>query len=275
MEKQSRVVVITGASGGIGEAAARAFHANGDVVVLASRNREKLEMISASLPGSFVIATDLSDEESAKRLVSATIEKCGRLDVLVCNAASIIVSPALEVTSEDLLSTFRTNVIGHMVLTQEAIKVMKPRGGGNIINVGSPGFMMGIPFYAPYVTSKAAFSAWTRTLQAELTDEHIYISEYFPGYIRTDSAPVSRIGDIPQDFLMEEKTDFISKYFTRPQSPETVARHLVRISLKPKTLTYSGFTVNLGAWIALFPSFRLKLARGMAENARKKLNKQR
>ena len=71
---------------------------------------------------------------------------------------------------------------------------------------------------------------------------------------------------------MEKKSDFISEYFTRPQEPETVAGHLYKLSIKPKTLTYSGFTVKLGAWIALFPSFRLKLARGMADTARKKLN---
>lgn len=274
MDKSTRVVVITGASGGIGAETARVFHSHGDQVVIASRNRKKLELVASGLPGVVVIPTDLSDEASVKALVSETLRMFGRIDVLVNNAASIIVSPIESVTPEDLLTTFRTNLVGHMILTLETLKNMRQQGGGHIINVGSPGFMMGIPFYTPYVTSKAAFSAWTRTLQAELTDEHIYISEYFPGYVRTDSAPESRIGDIQQDFLMEEKTGFLSKYFTSPQSPVTIAKQLYRLAARPKTLTYSSFTVQLGAWIALFPSFRLKLARGMAETARKKLNKQ-
>ena len=69
MEKSSRVVLITGASGGIGQATAKVFHAHGDQVVLVSRNREKLEMIASQLPGTIIIPTDLSDEAAARDLV--------------------------------------------------------------------------------------------------------------------------------------------------------------------------------------------------------------
>jgi short-subunit dehydrogenase len=130
--------------------------------------------------------------------------------------------------------------------------------------------MMGIPFYAPYVCSKAAFSAWTRTIQAEFGGTNIVVSEYFPGYVRTDSRPESRIGEVEQDFLISEKQNAITRYFTKPQSPEEIARQLVKLAQRPKPLTYSSLSVRIGAWIALFPSFRLNLSKEMAATARRK-----
>jgi len=131
---------------------------------------------------------------------------------------------------------------------------------------------LGIPFYAPYVCSKAAFSAWTRTIQAEWAGSEIMVSEYYPGYIRTDSLPVSRIGSVEQDLLMEEKQNFIAALFTRSRTPEDVARHMVGLVKNPRTLTYSDFTVRLGAWISNLAGFRLALAVQMAKTARKKKN---
>jgi short-subunit dehydrogenase len=132
--------------------------------------------------------------------------------------------------------------------------------------------MMGIPFYAPYVCSKAAFSAWTRTIQAEWAGSEIVVSEYFPGYIKTDSKPDSRIGNIEQDFLMEKKPGFLLRNFASPKTPKHVAAHLIKLAKRPRTLMYSDFSTHLGAFISNFPGFRLSLARNMAEIARKKLN---
>jgi short-subunit dehydrogenase len=132
--------------------------------------------------------------------------------------------------------------------------------------------MMGIPFYAPYVCSKAAFSAWTRTLQSEWAGSEVLVSEYFPGYIKTDSKPESRIGDVGQDLLMEEKQNFLTRTFAKPKTPGDVARQLVKLAKKPKILTYSGAGVHIGAFISNFAAFRLSLATQMAKTARKKLN---
>ncbi|MEI7662057.1 MAG: SDR family oxidoreductase, partial [Bacteroidota bacterium] len=135
-----------------------------------------------------------------------------------------------------------------------------------------PGFMMGIPFYAPYVCSKAALSAWTRTIQAEWAGSGITVSEYFPGYISTDSLPDSRLGSIEQDFLMTTEQNFIARMFTKPKTPEHVARQLVRLVIKPKTLVYSDIGVQIGAFISNISGFRLAIARQMAKTARRKKN---
>jgi NAD(P)-dependent dehydrogenase (short-subunit alcohol dehydrogenase family) len=272
MNLQGKVVLITGASGGIGEAAALAFSKEGCRVAVASRRAEKLELIARQMTDSLVIAVDLSDVSAAIKMIDRVVEHYGRIDILINNAASIIVSPAETVATEDLIHAFTVNMAAPAAATQQAIKYMKKNEGGQIINLGSPGFMMGIPFYAPYVCSKAAFSAWTRTIQAEWAGSDIKVSEYFPGYIKTDSKPDSRIGDVEQDFLMEKKPGFLIRTFASPKTPAHVAAHLVKLAKCPRTLMYSDLSTQIGAFISNFPGFRLSLARNMAANARKKLN---
>ena len=131
--------------------------------------------------------------------------------------------------------------------------------------------MMGVPFYATYVCSKAALSAYTRTIQAEWAGTGIIVSEYFPGYIGGTSVPVSRIGDIEQDLLMSPKQNFITRVFAKPKTPEDVARDLVNLAEQPKILMYSSFAVKIGAFISNISPFRLKIASQMAETARENL----
>jgi NAD(P)-dependent dehydrogenase (short-subunit alcohol dehydrogenase family) len=267
-----KIILITGASSGIGAATALACAAAGAKVAMAARRREKLEDLAKRMNGALVITTDLSSESSAREMVRSVVACFGRIDVLINNAASIIVAKSDSVKPADLVSAFTTNLVAPVAATQEAILFMRQQGGGHIINVGSPGFMMGIPFYAPYVCSKAAFSAWTRTIQAEWAGTEIIVSEYFPGYIKTDSPPDSRLGTIDQDFLMAEQQNLVARIFTKPKSPEQVARQLVKLIIKPKTLVYSDFSVKLGAFISNIPGFRLNIARQLAKNAREKTN---
>ncbi|MFZ4521513.1 MAG: SDR family NAD(P)-dependent oxidoreductase [Bacteroidales bacterium] len=268
----NKVILITGASAGIGAATAMALDAAGAKVAIAARRKEKLVKLAERMNNPLVLAVDLSDENAARDMVQRVVERYGRIDVLINNAASIIVSKADTVNPSDLLKALTTNLIAPVVATQEAVRFMRAQGGGHIVNIGSPGFMMGIPFYAPYVCSKAAFSAWTRTIQAEWAGTEISVSEYFPGYIKTDSLPESRLGNIDQDFLMADRQNFIAALFTKPKTPDDVARHIVKLILKPRTLVYSDFSVKIGAFISNVPGFRLNIARQLASNARKKKN---
>jgi NAD(P)-dependent dehydrogenase (short-subunit alcohol dehydrogenase family) len=267
---KDKIVLITGSSTGIGAATSKVFDQAGARLAIAARRREKLEEVARELHDVFILETDLSDESKVTEMVDATIRHFGRIDILINNAAAIIVSPAEDVTSIDLIQAFKTNLVAPVIASRRAIQFMKANGGGHMINVGSPGFMMGIPFYAPYVCSKAAFSAWTRTLQAELAGTNIEVSEYFPGYVRTDSRPESRMGEVEQDFLMSDKQNAVARYFSKPQTPGEIARQLLKLAQHPKPLTYSSVSVRIGAWIALFSSFRLNLAKEMAETARRK-----
>ena len=114
-------------------------------------------------------------------------------------------------------------------------------------------------------------SGWTRTMQAEWAGTEIRVSEYFPGYIRTDSPAESARGPGPQDTIIDPEQNFITRFFTRPRTPEHVARQLLRLVERPRPLVYSSFLTALGAWIALFPGRRLAIAAGMARAGRKRL----
>ena len=266
----NKVILLTGASSGIGAATALALDAAGAKVAIAARRKEKLDAMAARMHSPLVLTVDLAAAGASVEMVRKVVDHFGRIDVLINCAASIIVAKSDNVKPADLLTAFTTNLIAPVAATQEAIRFMRRQGGGHIINIGSPGFMMGIPFYAPYVCSKAAFSAWTRTIQAEWAGTEIIVSEYFPGYIRTDSPPDSRLGNIGQDFLMAERQNFLAKLFTKPKSPEDVAAQLVKLVLEPKTLVYSDIGVKIGAFISNIPGFRLNIARQLAENARRK-----
>lgn len=268
---RDKVVLITGASGGIGEAAALAFGNEGAKIVLVSRRKEKLEAIASRLNDAFVIQADLCDPQEAVRMIDETVRRYGRLDILINNAACIIVAHSEEVRQEDLVKAFQTNLVAPVVASQCALKYFNRQGNGHIINIGSPGFMMGIPFYSPYVCSKAALSAWTRTIQAEWAGSGIQISEYFPGYIKTDSAPESRIGEVPQDLLMSDKQNFLTRVFAKPKTAESVAKDLVKLALKPRLLMHSGTGVKIGTFISNLPSFRFSIARQMAVTAKQKM----
>lgn len=270
----NKIVIITGASGGIGQATAKAFSHAGARVVLVARRRELLEELALKLKDAYVIQADLSLEEDCRKMIDLTISHYGRIDILINNAASIIVSSSETVGRKDLLGAFTTNLLGPVTATQEVIPHMLKQGGGHIINIGSPGFMMGIPYYSPYVCSKAAFSAWTRTIQSEWKGSNIIVSEYFPGYIKTDSKPESRMGDIEQDLLMNNEQNFITRLFAKPQDPNDVAKQLVKLALKPAILVYSDFSTKIGAFISNISSFRLSIAAQMAATVRKKMNLQ-
>lgn len=267
-----KIILITGASGGIGAASALAFDRQGARVAITSRSKDKLEEIGTRMKDPLIIIADITDPVQCHGMIKKVVEHFGRIDILVNNAASIIVAKSDVVESRDLQKAFTTNLIAPVILTQDAIIHMRKQGKGQIINIGSPGFMMGIPFYSPYVCSKAGLSAWTRTIQAEWTGTEITVCEYFPGYIKTDSKPESRIGEVDQDFLMTNKQNFITKWFTKPKKPEDVANDLVRLILHPRPLMYSDLSVRIGAFISNIPKFRLTIAKQMAATARKKKN---
>jgi NAD(P)-dependent dehydrogenase (short-subunit alcohol dehydrogenase family) len=272
MKVWGSVVLITGASSGIGRAAAFAFDRAGARVAMAARRRERLEDNAAKMHNPLVVPADLSDTEQARSMVERVIGHYGRIDVLINNAATIIVSPAAEVRTEDLVRSFMANLAGPVAAANRAAEQMRLQGGGHIINVGSPGFMIGIPYYLPYVCSKAAMSAWTRTIQAEWHRTGIEVSEYFPGYIDTGSPAESADGPVAQDLVIDPDQNPVARFFTRPKTPESVALQLVRLVERPRSLVCSGFMVGVGSFLSNIPAVRLSIARNMAEAVRKRLS---
>jgi NAD(P)-dependent dehydrogenase (short-subunit alcohol dehydrogenase family) len=267
-----KAVLVTGASSGIGRAIAIEFDRAGAHVAIASRRIENLKETALMMNSPLVIQTDMSDPGQARSMIDKTAAHFGRIDILINNAASIIVSRADELTPEEINESIAVNLTGPLIAIQRAVYYMRKQGHGHIINVGSPGFMLGIPLYGAYAASKAAFSGLTRTMQAEWNGECVYVSEYYPGYIKTDSPANSRSGPVAQDSLIDPDQNPVMKFFTRPKTPGDAAKQIVKLAENPSPLVWSGFTVKLGAFLSLLPGMRISMSSALARVIRKKLN---
>ncbi len=271
MTPYGAVVLITGASRGIGAATAEAFDRAGARVALAARSKDGLEKVAGRMKDALVVPTDISDLAQARTMVERTVAHFGRLDVLINNAAAIQVTRSDKLDAAATRALMETNFIGPMVATQVAAAAMRESGGGQIINVGSVGYLLGLPMMASYVASKAALSGWTRAMQAEWVDSDITVTEFFPGYVETGSQPESDLGELGRDFFGDPNQSALAKMLVREQRPEEIARMLVECVRNPKSTAYSSPTIRLVAFLGLFSRIRVFLGSRMASRMRARL----
>lgn len=188
-----KVAVVTGASRGIGRAIAETLAGAGAKVALASRKQEALDEVAESIRetggAAVAIAAHNGDKAALQALVSGTIERFGRLDILVNNAATNPHFGAiLEADDSYWRKTIDVNLMGNVWLSQAAVRHMRAGGGGKIINIASivglnPGRDQGI-----YSVTKAGLISLTKTLSIELGPDNIQVNALAPGLIKTQFA---------------------------------------------------------------------------------------
>ncbi len=146
VDLEGKVVIVTGASSGIGAALSRGFSKAGARVTLAARRREKLEATAAECPGDYLAVTaDVTNPQGRRDILEKTLERWGRLDILVNNAGIGAYGDFLDTTEEQWRSLFEINLFAPVLLTREALKIMQTQGEGLIINLASIGGSAG-PF---------------------------------------------------------------------------------------------------------------------------------
>ena len=169
------MVVITGASSGIGRAAARRLARRGSALALCARSPEPLAEIAAECEagGAEVLyrALDVADEEAVEGLAAATVERFGRLDVWVNNAGTIAYGPFEEIPSEVFRQIIETNLMGQMHGARAALRRFRRQGSGVLINMSSVWGRVSTPQVTPYIVSKNAVRAFSECLAGELDDE--------------------------------------------------------------------------------------------------------
>ncbi len=188
MRFENKVVLVTGSSSGIGEETARLFAAEGALVVVNSSNSVTAgEAVAASLPGAIYVQADISDAAASARLVDATIEHHGRLDVLVNNAGVTEVIPHADldaVTDEIFTRILDVNVLGTFRLTKLAMPHLRASGDGSVVNVTSLAGLRPTGSSVPYAASKAALNHLT-VLLANVCGPEVRVNAVAPGLIRT------------------------------------------------------------------------------------------
>jgi len=184
-----RVAIVTGASTGIGLAIAKAFAAEGAKTVLAARSRDKLQAaadaIRANGGEAMAIATDVTKENQVAVLFSGAVEAYGRVDILVNNAGIAVPDAVENLSLEDWQRVIDVNVTGAFLCAREAFRLMKPQGGGRIINIGSISAKVPRHKSAAYTTSKFALEGLTRSLALDGRAYGIAVSVLQPGNTET------------------------------------------------------------------------------------------
>ncbi len=268
MHPYDSVVLITGASRGIGAAAAEAFDRAGSKVALAGPDRDGLERVAAGLTGAFVVPTDLSQVEDCEAMVRRTVEHFGRIDVLVNNAAINSVMSSDRLGARDIHAAMDTNFIGPMAATREAVREMRRQGRGQVINISAAGYLLGMPSMAPYGASKAAFSSWTRAMQAEWAGTEIIVTEFFMGYVQPEASPgLDEADDVAMPAQDLPRTPWASFLF-RAQTPGQVAQGIVDCVREPRPTVYSSPSVRLIATLGLFARLRVPVASSLGRTMR-------
>jgi len=189
MQITGRVAIVTGASSGIGRETARELVSKGVHVVLASRNRGKLERLAldlVALPGrTLVVPTDVTERLAVEALVRRTAEEFGAIDILVNNAGSGLFAPIAGGSIENMHRLFNVNFWGAVHCIQAAVPYMQAQHRGHIVNVSSVAGHLSPPLMGVYSASKFALRAVSDALRVELASAGIGVSTIYPGLTET------------------------------------------------------------------------------------------
>ena len=181
-----KTVLVTGATGGIGESIAKALHANGATVGISGRNEEKLSALASALGERVhVLAADLSSEDAIKDLVKRADEAMGQIDILVNNAGLTRDGLSMRMSGADWQDVLDVNLTAPFKLAQAVQRGMMKRRSGRVINISSVVGVTGNPGQCNYVASKAGMIGWSKAMAAEVASRGITVNCIAPGFIAT------------------------------------------------------------------------------------------
>ncbi len=244
---KDKVAVVTGASQGIGRETALALAAAGAKVAAAARNEEKLAALVSEIAAAggeaLAVKLDVADAEQVKTGFKRVVEKFGRLDILVNNAAITRDGLAMRMKVEDWEAVLRTNLTGAHLCIQQALPTMMRARAGRIINLASVVAQMGNAGQANYVAAKAGLIGLTKAIAIEIASRNITVNAVAPGFIET---PMT---DVLGDKVKEELKARIP--LGRMGSPRDVAAAIVFLaSDEAGYITGHVLDVNGGMYLA-------------------------
>jgi NADP-dependent 3-hydroxy acid dehydrogenase YdfG len=215
MQIQDAVVVITGASSGIGAATARAAARAGARVVLAARREERIQELAAELGGGAIaVRCDVTDRAQVDALARAALDAFGRIDVLVNNAGQGFQADIERIDLDDLRAVLELNLVAPLAMMQAVLPTMRAQGAGAIVNVSSGTTFADVPGTGGYVASKIALERLSAIARAELEGTGVVVSTLIPFATQTEFMTSIRAGRAAAEAMTAGATF---------DTPETVA----------------------------------------------------
>ena len=248
MDFKNKVVVITGASSGIGEASAIQFAKKGANIVLVARRKEKLFVVEKKISKfnvkTLVCTCDVSQKSQVKQMTENVLDKFGRVDVLVNNAGFVIYGKINDLTIEEIESQMETNYFGMVYCIKNFLPVMLEQNFGHIVNVASVGASFSLPGIASYCATKFAMLGFSEGLKHELHGTDIGVTVVSPIMVRTN------LFDHPSFENFTKRATGISL------SPETVAKAVVKAANSRRLEIVVPSVTRAGIWAKhTFPFF--------------------
>ncbi|XP_011159318.1 dehydrogenase/reductase SDR family protein 7-like [Solenopsis invicta] len=266
----NKVVMITGASSGLGEALAHTFYSFGCRIILVSRRKEELERVKNDLMNThqtvptyppIVLQLDLTDINNLKDEVSKAIMVHGRIDILINNAGISYRGEVINTNVDIDIKVMLTNYFSQIALTKIVLPYMIKQQSGHIVAISSVQGRIAIPFRSAYAASKHALQAWYDTARAELSNENIKFTVVNPGYIKTSLSLNALTGSGQVYGIMDKNTE--SGF-----QPKYVAERILKSVLKQeKEVTIAPFSPKCAIVLrTLFPSLYFWIMQKRARN---------
>ena len=232
MRFQGKVVAVTGAAAGIGEAAALAFAREGASVVLVDRDPQQGERVAQALQKdghpALLVLTDVSNEADVRAMVDRVVERWGRLDILVNNAGIYLQGDVTQASAGDWESILGVNLTGAFLCTKYAVPIMVKHGEGVVVNVASEAGLVGIKGQVAYNVSKAGMIALTRSCAVDLVERGIRVNCVCPG---TTDTPLVReaVSRAPDPAAARRRLESI-RPLNRLGTPEEIASAILYLA---------------------------------------------
>lgn len=251
---QNKRIWITGASSGIGEALAKALARQGAHLILSARKEAELHRVAADCVGAASVAVvplDLSKHAEIAEIAAKTLQKNGKIDLLINNGGISQRSLALETSLEVDRRMMDVNYLGTVALTKAVLPSMRMHQLGHVATVTSLMGLFGAPMRSSYAAAKHALHGFFDSLRAELGDEPIRITLICPGFVRTNISINALTADGKAQGTMDEATD-------RGLSPDECARQILKGLEKGKAEILIGGREVLGAYLKRFWPAKLR-----------------
>ena len=228
MKVDGKIIIVTGASSGIGLATARHLAKQGAKIVLVARSEEKLKEIAKNLPDSLVIPTDMTKPQEIQEMVTKVMDHFGRIDILINNAGQGYDAPVEKINIATFHQIFDLDVVGPLVAMQQVIPIMRKQGEGAIINISSGTALMYLPNMSAYSSLKRALVAVSLTAREELKKDNIHVSVVYP-YITDTAFEKNTIKEYGENGQLQEEDNNGTFNLPKPDSAEYVAQKILDV----------------------------------------------